>query len=168
MALRDCPHYNFMAAVKTVLDADTDIGLTNWRIQKLLVNRTKPWDAGGYICPLLAASAGGHENLNDMLVKRTLVAFVRPGDMSLIANLEDQMKKMHRIDEIFRNRGLTKIPAAISSLNDAAATQKWNYQKMTVEPAERFIASAFSDGYDASGVIIRAVFISARDQLDFS
>lgn len=168
MALADSPHHKFMEAVKAALDdSRSDIGLT-WKIQKLAANRAAKWNAGAYLAPVLGLEAPAYENASDKFTRRTLAVLVNPSEMKLVTGMHDEMKKIERVEDIFRNATVRTAPASVVALNSITPDPNWRYASTRIESADRFITSAFGVGYDACGTVLATEFIWNRSAFDYT
>lgn len=168
MALKPSPHYKFIEAAKAALDdEDSEVGLT-WKIQKIAAHRSAKWNPGAYLCPLRGFEPPGYENANDKITVRTLAVLVKPGEMKLADGMHEEMQKIERVEDIFRNATMKNSPASVRALNSISPDPAWRYQITRIEPADRFIASAFGVGFDASATVLASEFIVHRTSFDFT
>lgn len=168
MALDPSPHYRFITAAKAALeDSDSDIGIAEWRAQKLSIHTGAKWLAGAYLSPLLGVEYAGYENATDRVTCRTVAAIVRPTpEADGLALSGAEMQKIERVENIFRNATGTKAPASIQALRTVSAN--WDYEITRIESADRFIASAAQLGYDACATVLATDFVVYRSNFNFS
>lgn len=166
MALSTSPHYKFLEAAKAALDdARSDLGLT-WKIQKLSALRGKKWSPAAVLSPLISVGNNGYENATDKITVRTLVVFSLPSELKVAEDMEVEMQMLERIEDIFRNCTIAAAPASIRALNDLDPL--WKYQITRLEPADRFLAQAFGQGFDVLGTVLATDFTVARSRFDFT
>jgi len=157
-----------MNAIKAALDdTDSEIGLT-WKVQKLSAHSQKRWEAGAYLSPVLGFEPPGYENATDKITVRTLACLINPSEMALVTGMHDELKKMNRVEAIFRQKSGAAMPASLRALNTIDPDPGWRVQITRIQPADRFVASAFQLGYDASATIIETEITLARSFFNFS
>jgi hypothetical protein len=153
MALEVDPQYKFMEAAKAALDdARSETGLV-WKIQKLAAHRQAKWLAGAYLSPMIGYDQA-YENVNDLIVVRTLAVIVNPSELNLQEGMHDEMKLIRRVELIFRNRTIKDAPYSVRQLNSLTPDPLWRYQITNIEPADRFLAQAFQMGYDVCATVL--------------
>lgn len=168
MALEVDPHYKFMEAAKAALDdVNSEIGLV-WKIQKIAAMRGKNWIAGAYLCPLIGFDAPGYENTSDLITTRTLAVIVNPSELKIEDGMHGEMKKIRRVETIFRNASIRNAPASVVALNSLSPDPFWRYQITRIEQADRFMGQAFGSGYDVCGTVLATEFTIARSRYDFT
>lgn len=157
--------YVAMQAIAETLRADADIGTgasLTWRTVKLTINRSKPWERGNYISPLTPTEGNGETGLH-RLVLRYLIASLNPNEQDLTDGLESQMAIIERVEDIFRTKPRRKTPPLLLAMT-TTAPDNFAFQFTQIVPADRFIAAAWSMGYDAAATEVQVhIDIPHRD-----
>jgi hypothetical protein len=162
MALRS-RHYQVLTAVRDSVVADAELTgasgppftAAQWRIQKKPWHRKLSWQPGAYVTAL-RRQYPDFENTKHRIVFPALVAMVWPQEtQDLTLDYEVQLAAAERVENLFANKGRTRCPAPMLSLDTVFSDgYEFKFEMTSVEPGEVYMDSAFQSGYDAAAVVI--------------
>jgi len=151
-------------AIKATLDADTDLrdalgggsNAISWKIRKQAVHSGANWLFGAYVCPSLVDLNERWENAKDSVTIRTFVGMIDPNsDGDLETNMERSLGIIERVEDIFRNKAGSDMPARFRTLTATwEGDNKGSVERLDYEPGGAFLATLLQAGYDACGVVI--------------
>ena len=154
--------YLVLNAIADTLNNDPDIGSRNFMVRKKPYNRGAKWAPGAFVSPAPSGTQSPyHEVQSDELIFRCTVVIVNPSDADLTDGMESHMAHIERVEEIFRNKSNSFLPATMQALNTQFATDfaagkyaQCSISATDVVPDKTFVDPAFEAGYDASGCLV--------------
>lgn len=159
--------YAILSAIRSTILADADLvaAVSTWRLEKLAFHRGATWSPGAYVSPLVGLEPP-HENSLDQLDVRALVGIVdgtAEGDPQ--SGLESGLARIERVEDIFRNKGVNDAPVPLRNLSSVySGADRFTFQYVTIEQADRFMAAALANGYDFSATIVKvSITVPRRD-----
>ena len=163
-------HFLILNAIAATLNADPDISARDFKVRKKAYNRGPSWTPGAFVAPNpLPYDSPYHETTEDELIFRANVVVVDPRDSDLVAGLESHLGAIERVQEIFRAKAHSFMPATVRALDAAfdAATTAGKFPstrvQMTNSSPDRVLAdSAFEAGFDASACIVTVRVLVSR------
>lgn len=158
-------HFDILTAIKTILNAETDLASLNFRVMKKPYNRGRAFEDGGCVSPM-KGDEPYHENSIDEIVFRCLASIAFKADGDLTSNMNTELGAIERIADVFRNKSHGNMPATLRAVTTAWATsyaaQAPKIQQTQIRPYDVFIDPAFENNYDVCGIEIRVFVLQRR------